>query len=80
MRVVPPHMLDALHVRFLRGALPRLAMHPSANFVVQSYLAALRTSQQVRCHSCHKLLASLYSRNSWHSLSHVIVLSPLITS
>lgn len=47
MRVVPERLLADVYQRFLRGSLARLAMHPSANFVVQAYLAALHGSQQV---------------------------------
>ena len=46
MRVAPPSLLAELHRRFLRGALPALAEHPAANFVVQAYLAAITESQQ----------------------------------
>lgn len=48
MRVVPEQLLADVYQCFLRGSLARLAMHPSANFVVQAYLAALHASQQVR--------------------------------
>ncbi len=47
MRVAPEGLLADVYQRFLRGSLARLAMHPSANFVVQAYLAALHGSQQV---------------------------------
>ncbi|BDA51236.1 Nucleolar protein 9 [Coccomyxa sp. Obi] len=48
MRVAPERLLADVYQRFLRGSLARLAMHPSANFVVQAYLAALHGSQQVK--------------------------------
>ncbi|BDA51149.1 Nucleolar protein 9 [Coccomyxa sp. Obi] len=48
MRVAPERLLADVYQRFLRGSLARLAMHPSANFVVQAYLAALQCSQQVK--------------------------------
>ncbi len=48
MRVAPQPMLAELHSRFLRGSLASLAAHACANFVVQAYLAALASPQQVR--------------------------------
>ncbi len=47
MRVASEGLLVDVYQRFLRGSLARLALHPSANFVVQAYLAALHGSQQV---------------------------------
>ena len=47
MRVASEGLLADVYQRFLRGSLARLALHPSANFVVQAYLAALHGSQQV---------------------------------
>lgn len=56
MRVAPDRLLADVYQRFLRGVLARLAMHPSANFVVQAYLAALHGAQQVflliPCQTC----------------------------
>ena len=48
VRVAPQPALAELHARFLRGHLASLAGHACANFVVQAYLAALATPQQVR--------------------------------
>ena len=47
MQVLPEGLLEQLHSSCLRGSLAALAMHPSANFGVQAFLAALHTSQQV---------------------------------
>ena len=47
MQILPDDFLEQLHSSCLRGSLAALAMHPSANFGVQAYLAALHTSQQV---------------------------------
>ena len=47
MQVLPEGLLEQLHSSCLRGSLASLAMHPSANFGVQAFLAAMHTSQQV---------------------------------
>ena len=47
MQILPEGLLEQLHSSCLRGSLAALAMHPSANFGVQAFLAALHTSQQV---------------------------------
>lgn len=47
MQVLPEGLLEQLHSSCLRGSLAALAMHPSANFGVQAFLAVLHTSQQV---------------------------------
>ena len=47
MQILPEGLLEQLHSSCLRGSLAALAMHPSANFGVQAFLAALHTPQQV---------------------------------
>lgn len=47
--VMPAGLRAEFYGRFLKGRLLPLATHHSANFVVQAWLAACSTPQQVGC-------------------------------
>ncbi|KAK9812727.1 hypothetical protein WJX72_002737 [[Myrmecia] bisecta] len=47
-QVAPPALLDDLYARVLKGSLAGLALHPSANFVVQAAAAAATKTPQVK--------------------------------
>lgn len=47
LAVMPPPLFTEFHSRFFKGRLIGLSNHHCANFVIQSALAACRSSQQV---------------------------------
>lgn len=50
MQVAPAAALAQLHEAALKDHLLQLANHPVANFVVQAYIAAVKTTPQVGPH------------------------------
>jgi nucleolar protein 9 len=48
VKVAPPPLQAEIFERFFQGRLKELALHPSANFVLQAMLGAAHSPEQVR--------------------------------